>query len=87
MGTGRIRKQERKELEVGVLKKQEAGEIGVNYATMLKGWLPSKRAKLSKKKRGRRQNLQSTGRGRFNFKRGGLSLMTVIIYYGNVWYV
>lgn len=56
MGTGRIRKQERKELEVGVLKKQEAGEIGVNYATMLKGWLPSKRAKLSKKKRGRRQN-------------------------------
>ena len=43
-------------MEVGVLKKQEAGEIGVNYATMLKGWLPSKRAKLSKKKRGRRQN-------------------------------
>ena len=43
-------------MEVGVLKKQEAGEIGVNYATMLKGWLPSKRAKLSKNKRGRRQN-------------------------------
>lgn len=44
MGTGRIRKQERKELEVGVLKKQEAGEIGVNYATMLKGWLPPKKS-------------------------------------------
>ena len=37
---------------MGVLKKQEAGEIGGNYATMLKGWLQSKRAKLSKKKRG-----------------------------------
>ena len=74
-------------MEVGVLKKQEAGEIGGNYATMLKGWLQSKRAKLSKKKRGRRQNCKVRGRGRFNFKRGGLSLMIVIIYYGNVWYV
>ena len=87
MGTGRIRKQGRKELEVGVLKKQEAGEIGGNYATMLKGWLQSKRAKLSQEEKGQETKLQSTGRGRFNFKRGGLSLMIVIIYYGNVWYV
>ena len=64
MGTGRIRKQERKELEVGVLKKQEAGEIAENYATMLIGWLQSKRAKLSKKKRGRRQKCKvREGRG------------------------
>ena len=58
IGDGNRKNQEAREeeLEVGVLKKQEAGEIGVNYATMLKGWLPSKRAKLSKKKRGRRQN-------------------------------
>jgi len=43
----------------------------------------------SQEEKGRETRMQNTVRGRilFSFKRGVLSLMTVIIYYGNVRYV
>ena len=73
---------------------QEAGEERVGGGSSKRAGSGRNRGKLCNNAEGlaaieKRQEtkMQSTGRGRFSFRRGGLSLMTVIIYYGNVWYV
>ena len=64
-GGDKYRRKERKDLEVGVLKGQEAGEIEGNYTSLLNILQSKKKLKGGSQKRGPKQGLKG---GRFSYQ-------------------